>query len=225
MVEIFYYQIAASYFQDEKYNDFPVVNITKEAAVLFCKWLQEELELYTIQYQVKNTGIQIRLPYSEEWISATRDGYAKIVFEKGYHTMYDETEGLVDKAFANRQEKIRDKNKQSDSLYHYFITNHFGMNKTSILNSLNRGLNYYPYPEIDTLNPTKMKVLNKLYKVSEIVILKNSNQSWFSGQTWRDKEEYQQFEQEFENNSCSPFVGFRFVVINPNAPEYKNPFW
>lgn len=119
-------QIASSYFQNETYNDFPVVNVSYEGAVLFCKWLQEELEIYTIQHHIKNNGIQIRLPYCEEWICAARDGYAKISYEKGYHTMYDITEGLVDKSFANRQEKIRHKNQQSDSLYDTFTTNYYG---------------------------------------------------------------------------------------------------
>ena len=36
---------------------------------------------------------------------------------------------------------------------------------------------------------------------------------------------YLKLEQEFKSISSSPFVGFRIIVINPNDPEYKNPFW
>lgn len=219
------HQIAEHYFQDEAYNDFPVVNITQDGAMLFCKWLQEEFELYTIQNHLKNAGIKIRLPYSEEWISTARDGYAKIVYENGYHTLYDGSESLVDKAFANRQEKIRRKNKVTDSLYQYMLTNHYGSEEASIKRSLNKALSYYPYLEKDTLNPSKMKVMNKLFKVSEIVVQKNPSKHWLSGQTWKNKNEYVKFEQEFKTYTCSPFVGFRFVVINPTDPEYKNPFW
>ncbi len=218
-------QIADNYFQNDAYNDFPVVNITQEGAVLFCKWLQEEFEMYAIQYHLKNIGLKIRLPYSHEWISAARDGYAKITFEKGYHVMYDTSEGLVDKTFANRQEKIKRKNQQSDSLYSYMIINYYGLEEASIIAILNKGLSYYPYAEKDTVNPSKMKVLNKFYKISEIVCQTNSQKYWLSGQTWKDKNEYLKLEQEFKNNTCSPFVGFRFMVINPTDPEYKNPFW
>ena len=178
-----------------------------------------------MQHHIKNNGITIRLPYCEEWICAAKDGYAKISYEKGYHTMYDVTEGLVDKSFANRQEKIRSKREKIDSLNNYFITNYFDATETTLLNAHSKGFAYYPNREPDSLNPTKMKVFNKLYKTSEIVLIKNNQNYWLAGQTWKDKTEYKQAEQQFKNNTCSPFVGFRFVVINPNEAEYKNPFW
>ena len=33
--------LAKNYFSNEMYNDFPVVNIDKEACVIFCQWLEE----------------------------------------------------------------------------------------------------------------------------------------------------------------------------------------
>lgn len=217
--------LANTYFQDEKYNDFPVVNMTMEGAKLFCEWLEEETQLYMIQHHLKATSLQIRLPYDDEWIYATREGYAKIAFEKGYNTMYDETEGLVNSSFTSRVELIKKRVKKVDSLYTQFTTNKYGWTEKEILAFYTIGLNYYNKTPDDTIYADRMKVLNKFGRASEIVCQRSSGRIWLSGLSWKNKEAYLKLENEFKANASSPFVSFRFVVVNPNDPEYKNPFW
>jgi len=217
--------LATAYFQDEKYNDFPVVNISYEGAKLFCKWLEEEVALYLQQHHLKTRLLQIRLPYDVEWIYAAREGYAKIAFEKGYNTIYDLTEGLVDKSFISRVELIKKRVKRIDTLYEKFVTNKYDWSEKEIINLLNNGIGYYNTITADTIYTTRMKVLGKLGRVSEMVIQKNSPRVWLSGLSWKRKEDYFKMESEFKTNLCSPFVGFRIVIIDPSDPEYKNPFW
>ncbi len=220
-----YNDLANTYFLDEKYNDFPVVNISYEATKLFCKWLEDETKIYIQQHHLKNKNLQIRLPYDEEWIYAAREGYAKIAFEKGYNTIYDETAGLVNKSFTNRVELVKKRVKRIDTLYTYFTTNRYNWNEKQTLDFFDVGLNYYKTIPNDTIDAARMKVLGKIGHVSEIVPQKNTNRIWLSGLSWKTREDYQKLEQEFKNNSSSPFVGFRIVVVNPNDPEYKKPFW
>ena len=47
--------------------------------------------LHSTKRVKKTKSLKIRLPYDEEWIFAALEGYAKIAFEKGYNTIYDET--------------------------------------------------------------------------------------------------------------------------------------
>lgn len=218
-------KLAKEYFQDKTYNDFPVVNVSYEAAKLFCKWLEEETAAYIRQNNLKAKSLHVRLPYDEEWVYSAREGYAKIAFEKGYNTIYDESVGLVNRAFTNRVELVKKHAERVDTLYAYYATNRFGWAEKDITDFFATGLSYYDAEPADTIHTERMKVLGKFGHVSEMVPQKNNNKLWLSGLSWKNKEEYLKLEQEFKNTASSPFVGFRIIVINPNDPEYKNPFW
>lgn len=220
-----YYNLADSYFQDAAYNDFPVVNVSYDAAKLFCKWLEEEAKLYMLQNNIKLRPLQVRLPYDEEWVFAAREGYAKIAFEKGYNTIYDEAVGLVNKSFTNRVELVKKRVERADTLYGLYSTNRYGWSEKDMIDFFEVGLNCYKSAPRDTIYIERMKVMGKIGHVSEMIPQKNSSRLWLSGLSWKNKEEYQKLENEFKTNSSSPFVGFRVVVINPNDPEYKKPFW
>ncbi|MFT6503642.1 MAG: sulfatase activating formylglycine-generating enzyme [Crocinitomicaceae bacterium] len=56
------------YHNHPAYNDYPVVNITKEAAELYCEWLTEK-------YRVASGGelsLKFRIPTRAEWMRAAR---------------------------------------------------------------------------------------------------------------------------------------------------------
>lgn len=150
---------------------------------------------------------------------------AKIAFDKGYNTIYDESEGLVNRAFTKRAELVKKRVKRIDTLYTQYTTNRYGWKEKEIIEFLNKGFAYCPPTPADTINTDRMKVFGKLGRVSEIVYQKDAKRIWFTGLNWSSKEIYQKLEKEFMLNEHSPFVGFRIVVINPDDPEYKNPFW
>lgn len=55
------------YYRHKAYRDFPVVGISYEQALAFCKWRTERVkELYAIRYK-KELNIEYTLPSKEEW--------------------------------------------------------------------------------------------------------------------------------------------------------------
>lgn len=59
------------YFSHPAYNDYPVVNISRAGAEMYCKWLST---LVAKSYKNKNRIETIRLPYSVEWDHAAAGG-------------------------------------------------------------------------------------------------------------------------------------------------------
>ncbi|MBT3421629.1 MAG: SUMF1/EgtB/PvdO family nonheme iron enzyme [Bacteroidetes bacterium] len=68
--EVFNPPMADYYFRYPNYNSFPVVNISYEAALLFCKWLEEKLNTDEKQ----KFKVHVRLPLKAEWVMAARAG-------------------------------------------------------------------------------------------------------------------------------------------------------
>lgn len=62
------------------YENYPVVNITREAALLYCTWLQEQL-----QSQNPDQFIKVRLPTEQEWMYAARGGHEDYPYSNGYY--------------------------------------------------------------------------------------------------------------------------------------------
>lgn len=62
-----------NYFTEAAFRDFPVVNISYEAALLYCQWLEEQLNRNTS----KKNPYQVRLPYRAEWVLAAQGGTSR----------------------------------------------------------------------------------------------------------------------------------------------------
>ena len=59
------------------FKDYPVVNITHDAAVLFCKWLTDE---YNSSPKRKFKKVIFRLPTEKEWIIAAKGGSSSAIY-------------------------------------------------------------------------------------------------------------------------------------------------
>jgi formylglycine-generating enzyme required for sulfatase activity len=56
------------YHSDRAFDNYPVVNISRKGAEIYCKWLSEEYnKLYS-----KGTGLKFRLPLESEWEKAAK---------------------------------------------------------------------------------------------------------------------------------------------------------
>jgi formylglycine-generating enzyme required for sulfatase activity len=63
------------YFTSPRFNDYPAVNMSREGAELYCKWLTNALREAIASGDVRWSGKEqptVRLPYEEEWIYAAR---------------------------------------------------------------------------------------------------------------------------------------------------------
>lgn len=71
------------------WNDFPVVNVSYEAAEVFCAWFTERLK----KEGVINDKSSVRLPKMNEWVLVAKDGNDKNIFpfEQNNETFYDVT--------------------------------------------------------------------------------------------------------------------------------------
>lgn len=218
--------LAANYFKDEKYNDFPVVNISREGALLFCSWIEKEVNLFSQSKNPKAKPLKIRLPFDSEWIFATTRGYTHLPDCNGYKTIFDIREGIVDINFIRRIELIRKRDKRKvTALDQLFSTNRYRMEEDKTLQLFEKGFVYKGKPIVDSLYPNRMDVFSKAAHVSEIIQEKGTSKTVIIGSCWKDKEEYSEMVNEFNKESVSPFVGFRLVIINDNKATYKHPFW
>ena len=77
---IFNEPFVRSYHTDEKCDDFPVVNISVEAANLFCNWLTEKYNSFPDK---KLKSAKFILPDEQEWILAAKGGRMNSVYSSG----------------------------------------------------------------------------------------------------------------------------------------------
>lgn len=63
-------RLAQNYFSEEKYDNYPVVGVSRKGAEMYCQWLNEE-------YEKRNTGAPLnkfRIPTDVEWMYAASGG-------------------------------------------------------------------------------------------------------------------------------------------------------
>jgi hypothetical protein len=218
--------LATTYFFDEKYNDFPVVNVSPLAAFLFCDWLEKEINQFSQQVNSQAASLKVRLPFDSEWIYATRRGYVHIPDCDGYNTIYDMQEGIVDMSYLKRIELIKRKEKsRRTAIDDLFSTNRYGMNEDQTLKIFEQALNYKSKLVTDSLYPNRMDVYSKAAHVSEITLDQETGNVLIVGSCWKSKQEYTEMLKEFRKTAASPFVGFRVVIVTDNKASYKDPFW
>jgi formylglycine-generating enzyme required for sulfatase activity len=67
-----------NYFCHPAYDNYPVVNISREGAEQYCKWLTKKLKA-----QFGESINDVRLPFREEWVFAARGGLNRTVYPWG----------------------------------------------------------------------------------------------------------------------------------------------
>lgn len=70
--------LAREYHTNPYYDNYPVVNISRTAAELYCKWLTGKLN------QGKKNVVPVRLPTEEEWMYAAMGGKENVITPWGY---------------------------------------------------------------------------------------------------------------------------------------------
>lgn len=216
-------QLAATYFSDARYDDFPVVNISSNAMLLFCTWLENQLNSEQGGKKNKPRRLQVRLPYDYEWIHAARVGYADVPDCGGYNTIYDPHDSLVDRTFVRRMAQVKkyDTRKLStaDKL---FAVNRYGMTEQEILAIYETALQ--EMTKTGNSYTRNMANGNKTGHVSEVIRSAGGNTT-IMGSCWSSKATYQEMKDAFRTDNGSPFVGFRVIISNADKGTFKKPFW
>lgn len=71
------------YHRHSAYNDYPVVNITHEAAMLYCAWLTDFNRENGLFSGVDGYQVTYRLPTHEEWMFAAQGGKGEVPYAWG----------------------------------------------------------------------------------------------------------------------------------------------
>ncbi len=99
-----YMPLARVYRWYPSYADYPALNISYEAVLLFCEWLTEQYMAYPDRIF---ENIRFRLPTEKEWMNAARGGIAKIVYPWGSdRVINDEGESLCNFWRQEREETV-----------------------------------------------------------------------------------------------------------------------
>lgn len=217
-------QLASTYFTDPRYDDFPVVNISPAAVLLYCSWLETQLRTVMVAKKSQSRKLQVRLPYDYEWIHSARVGYADIPDCGGYNTIYDPRDSLVGRSFVRRMVQVKKQDHRKPTpLDQLFAINRYGLSENEILKIYNSGLALLSDSAM-AIVPGSMATGNKTGHVSEII--RNADeQLMVMGSCWSSKQVYQQMLDGFRQNNGSPFVGFRVVICNADKGSFKKPFW
>jgi len=80
--------MAMYYHRHPAYNDYPVVGISYEAALAYCKWLTEQ---YNADPKRKFFKVEFTLPSEEQWMKAAGGGNDKALYAWGGYYMRKKT--------------------------------------------------------------------------------------------------------------------------------------
>lgn len=200
---------AGNYYQNSKFSDYPVVNVSKKQANEFCKWL-------TIKYNTLKKKpykkVVFRLPTDTEWEVAARGGLNLNPYPWGGPYIRNHN-GCFLANFSPKWSEI-------ENLHHH-DTLPKDIYYKIVFNELNDEDGFSLTAPIDSYNPNGHGGYCFAGNVSEII----SDKDWTRGGSWGSKGEVIAFPPEgnlrkhFEENiyekyhgEPSPFIGFRVFM-------------
>ena len=186
--------MAEFYLSHPAYKEYPVVNISKEAAELFCEWLSDS-------YDTLSGGelkLKFRLPTHAEWMRAARGDNHKSVYAWGGHFVRNPEGQFMGNFVANGSEYIR-RNKETDELEYV----HIEYKQSDFISD-----GAFITAPVKSFWPNDFGFYNMNGNVSELI--SDGNQSVGGG--WRSPGYDVRNESTREFKGAAPTVGFRVVA-------------
>lgn len=199
-----------NYFWKPVYDEYPVVNISREAALLYCKWLKEEMD-----GQNKKADEQIfdvRLPFDTEWIYAAQAGLEGAIYpwQTSQTTGIQNAKGCFLCNFSTNTSKF-DIAAVDECLVKISegITTAGAMTKGEMIIA----------PSV-SYNPNNYGLYNMSGNVAEMVLKSKTKKAGTKGGSWKSDCNHVKINAEDEYEGiieASPFIGFRPVFIVKNV--------
>ncbi len=199
-----------NYFWKPVYDEYPVVNISREAALLYCKWLKEEMDG---QNKKANEQIfDVRLPFDTEWIYAAQGGLEGAIYpwQTAQTTGIQNAKGCFLCNFSTNTSKFEIRAvdeclvKISEG-----ITTAGAMTKGEMIIA----------PSV-SYNPNNYGLYNMSGNVAEMICNSKTKKAGTKGGSWKSDCNHVKINAEDEYEGiieASPFIGFRPVFIVKNV--------
>ncbi len=83
----YYEALEQLYFNHEAYENHPIINLTKQAAEMYCSWLEERLKEGYLKEA--DFTFKVRLPTQQEWMYAASGGFTLFQYAWGGYDLFD----------------------------------------------------------------------------------------------------------------------------------------
>jgi formylglycine-generating enzyme required for sulfatase activity len=186
---------AEFYFKHPAYENYPLVNVTREGAELYCLWLEEKINL-----QLKDRKVKVRLPFHPEFIRAgAADNLNAIYSWKGPYLRNSKGDFLAN--FVRIPQSTLTKNEEGVLVSQPFDN-----------------LAYFPMESSDVIAPSRSYYPSELgfYNLNGNVAEMVQEKGLAVGGSWRDLGYDIRLQSSKKFDEACPDVGFRpvFTVMH-----------
>lgn len=198
------------YFSDKFYNEYPVVNITAKAAMLYCNWLNELL----MTREDGKLHYEIKLPTDIEWMYAAKGG-----LQGSYPWGTDSIQNKNNAFLANFNVQLLKEEFKQPLKYTTKFGNPWKLSYTACTSAglvLNKDT--VATVSVGEYNPNWYGLYCMSGNVAEWTISDDSPYIKALGGSWGSDFEHLKItnESEYDGKGSSPFIGFRFIIITIN---------
>ena len=188
-----------NYFSDKKYNDYPVVNISKEAAELYCKWLQKTSETVANEKDIFFDRTY-SLPSVKDWAYAAEGGDSKDEFPWD-GIFIRNSKGLYLANFCIQKQKEKLEPNQTSTKYTSWG---LGSSQEVLISPVN------------SYKPNNFGLYNMSGNVAEFVVDPNSQELLVKGGSWNSSMDELKISatEKAKTSGASPYNGFRIMIEN-----------
>ncbi len=175
----------SAYHRHKAFQEYPVVNISHQAAVAYCEWLTKQ---YNNAPKKKHTNVVFRLPNTIEWQNAARGGQQGAMYAWEGVDVTDKKGNYlcnfrdISTTLRIPQSKNDKDNQPAD---HYLVT-----------------------APVDSYHPNKLGLYNVCGNASEMV----AEKGFAKGGSWYSPREKVQIVQSEYYKKSEPYIGFRVFM-------------
>lgn len=182
------------YHNHPAYNNYPVVNISQEGAIEYCRWLQAKL-----QTQHPGYTIEVKLPSKWQWIYAAQGGRSQAMFPWGnYYLRNKKGEFLCNFKRIGDQVITRNRQTGKPEVHEQSIAITGGLNDRAFYTAA-----------VKSFYPNDFGLYNMCGNAAEMIADKGTAM----GGSWNDYGGDVHIRSEAKYETSLPTVGFRPVIV------------